>query len=239
LDDRSTGPPSRSDLAGPRFESIPKPGGGLRWLTRLDPAGDAEYRDAVRPLAGRIERALGPEVFAIRTRPAPGGWRLVSWGSARAAWRGALRRTIAETTRGTTFAVADIQDCYGSISPETIARLLGPEAEPTVAFLRRIHERGVRGLPIGPDPSAILANAVLSELDRAIRNTGARHLRWVDDVVLWGSRGDVGSALRALDDVAARVGLALHPGKTKFLTDLREARTVALGERDSSIIAAP
>jgi hypothetical protein len=239
LDDRSTGPPSRSEIGGPRFERIPKPDGRLRWLTRLDPAGDAAYREAVRPLAGRIERALGPEVFAIRTRPASGGWRLVSWGPARVAWRRTLRRAITEATRGTTFAVADIQDCYGSISPETIARLLGPEAAPTVDFLRRIHERGVRGLPIGPDPSAILANAVLSELDRAIRNTGARHLRWVDDVVLWGSRSDVGSALRALNDVAARMGLALHPAKTKFLADLREARTVALGERDSSIIAAP
>jgi reverse transcriptase-like protein len=163
----------------------------------------------------------------------------VSWGPARAAWRRALRGALTETTRDTAFAVADIQDCYGSISPETIATLLGPEAAPAVDFLKRIHERGARGLPIGPDPSAILANAVLSELDRAIRNTGARHLRWVDDIVLWGSRGDVGSALRSLDDVAARMGLALHPVKTRFLTDLREPRTVALGERDSSIIAAP
>jgi hypothetical protein len=239
LDDRSTGPPSRSDIAGPSFERIAKPDGRLRWLTRLDPAGDAAYREAVRPLAGRIERALGPEVFAIRTRPAPGGWSLVPWGPARAAWRRALRRAITEATRGTAFAVVDVHDCYGSISPETIARLLGPEAAPTVDFLRRIHERGVRGLPIGPDPSAVLANAVLSELDRAIRATGVRHLRWVDDVVLWGSRADVGHALSALDDVAARMDLALHQDKTKFLADRYEARTVALGERDSSIIAAP
>jgi hypothetical protein len=238
LDGRS-GPPSRNDAAGPGFEPIPKPDGGLRWLTRLDPAGDAEYREAVRPLAGRIERALGPEVLAIRTRPTPGGWRLASWRPARDVWHATMRRVLREATRETTFAVADVHDCYGSVSPETIATLLGPDAAHAVDFLRRLHEHGVRGLPIGPDPSAILANAVLSELDRAIRNTGARHLRWVDDIVLWGSRGDVGSALRALDNVAGRTGLALHPAKTKILTDLREARTVALGERDSSIIAAP
>ena len=239
MDDRSTGPPSRNDAAGPRFEPILKPDGGLRWLTRLDPGGDAEYREAVRPLAGRIERALEPDVFAIRTRPAPGGWRLAPWRPARAAWRKALRRVTIEAKRGTTFAVADVHDCYGSISPETIAALLGPEAARAVDFLRRFHERGVRGLPIGPDASAVLANAVLSELDRAIRNTGARHLRWVDDVVLWGSRGDVRHALRALDDAAARMNLALHPEKTRVLADRHEARTIALGERDSSIIAAP
>jgi hypothetical protein len=239
LDHRANGPPSRNDAAGPRFESIPKPDGGLRWLTRLDPAGDAEYREAVRPLAGRIERALGPEVLAIRTRPTPGGWRLASWEPARAAWQRTLRKITREGTRETTFAVADIHDCYGSISPETIAALLGPEAAHAVDFLRRVHEHGVRGLPIGPDPSAVLANAVLSEMDRAIRSTGARHLRWVDDVFLWGSRADVGHALRALDDVTALLGLALHREKTRFLADGREARAVALGTRDSSIIAAP
>jgi hypothetical protein len=237
LNDR--GPPSRDDAAGPHFESIPKPDGGLRWLTRLDPADDAEYREAVRPLAGRIERALGPEVLAIRTRPAPGGWRLASWGPARAAWHETLRNITREATPETTFAVADVHDCYGSISPETIAALLGPEAAHAVDFLRRVHERGVRGLPIGPDPSALLANAVLSEMDRAIRSTGARHLRWVDDVFLWGSCADVRHALSALDDVAARLGLALHREKTRFLADRHEARAVALGTRDSSIIAAP
>lgn len=236
---RATGPPSRNDAAGPRFESITKANGGLRWLTRLDPAGDAEYREAVRPLAGRIERALGPEALAIRTRPAPGGWRLASWEPARAAWQRTLRKVIREATPETTFAVADIHDCYGSISPETIASLLGPEAAHAVAFLRRVHERGVRGLPIGLDPSAVLANAVLSEMDRAIRSTGARHLRWVDDIVLWGSHDEVARALRALDDGAARMGLALHREKTRFLADRQEARAVALGTRDSSIIAAP
>jgi hypothetical protein len=239
LSGRSTGPPSRNDAAGPRFESIPKPGGGLRWLTRLDPAGEAEYRDAVRPLAGRIERTLGPEVFAIRTRPTSGGWRLASWGPARTAWQRTLRRIIDEAKRGTSFAVADVYDCYGSISPEIIGALLGPGAAPAIDFLRRIHERGVRGLPIGPDPSAVLANAVLSELDRAIRSAGARHVRWVDDIFFWGSRADVRHALRTLDDAAAGTGLALHPVKTRLLADRQETRGVALGSRDSSIIAAP
>jgi hypothetical protein len=193
----------------------------------------------VRPLAGRIERALGPEVFAIRTRPAPGGWRLASWGPARAAWHRMLRTIISEATRETTFAVADVHDCYGSISPETIAALLGPDAAHAVDFLRLVHEHGVRGLPIGPDPSAVLANAVFSEMDRAIRRTGARHLRWVDDVFLWGSRDDVRHALCALDDVASRMDLSLHRGKTRVLADRHEARAVALDARDSSIIAAP
>ncbi len=239
MDARSSRPPGRLDPAGPRFVAIPKPDGGLRWLTRLDPAGDAEYRRAVHPLAGRIERALGPEVFAIRTQPAPGGWRLAPWEPARTAWRRRLLAVIDGATRDTAFAVADIRDCYGSIPPGTIASLLGPEAAHAVAFLRSLQERGVRGLPIGPHASAVLANAVLAEIDRAVRATGARHLRWVDDVIVWGSRTDVARALVVLERTAATMGLALHGEKTRLLAGLPEARVVALGDRDSSIIAAP
>ena len=239
MDARSSRPPGRGDTTGPRFDPIPKPGGGSRWLTRLDPADDAEYRMAVRAPAGRIERALGPEVFAVRTQPSPSGWRLAPWGSSRACWRAAVREAICGATPDTAFAVADVRDCYGSIAPETIFSLLGPEAAHATAFLHRLRDRGVRGLPIGPDPSAVLANAVLSELDRAIRVTGARHVRWVDDHVVWGSRHDVRRALDAMERTAGTLGLALHAGKTRLLADREEARAVALGERDSSIIAAP
>jgi hypothetical protein len=64
-------------------------------------------------------------------------------------------------------------------------------------------------------------------------------VRWVDDVVLWGDRGEVRRAMAALAPAAAEVGLDLHPDKTRMLADREEARVVMLGDRDSSIIAAP
>jgi hypothetical protein len=208
-------------------------------VTRLDPAGGAAYRDAVRPLVGRIERSLGPEVFAVRAGHVESVRRSPSWAVARAAWRSALRLAIGEAAPGTAFAVADVRDCYGSISLETITVLLGPEAARAVALLHRFHERGVRGLPVGPEPSAVLANAALSRLDRAIRSAGARHLRWVDDVVLWGRAEEVRTAMAAMRTVGEAIGLALHRGKTRVFADREEAAVVLLGERDSSIIAAP
>jgi hypothetical protein len=237
--DRGPAPPPEAGARGLRFEPIPTPAGGIRWLTRLDPATDAAYRDAVRDLAGRIERSLGPEVFAIRTRPRRGAWRPDPWPPARAAWRRTLRGAIRDAAGGTTFAVADVRDCYASISPATIGAILGPGAAATIRVLRRLHEHGVRGLPVGPDASAILANAPLSRLDRAVRSSGVRHLRWVDDVVLWGGRGDVRRALARLEAAAAGMGLALRHEKTRILADRLEARTLLLGDRDSSIIAAP
>jgi len=234
---RPTRPAGRGDTRGPRSIPISKPGGGTRWLTVLGPADDAAYRAAVGTLVGRIERSLGPEVMAVRARPDDAGWTLAPWGPARAAWRRTIRRAILDAP-GATFAAADVRDCYASISLETIATLLGPEGAPAVALLRRF-ERDVRGLPVGPEPSAVLANAALSRLDRAIRSAGARHLRWVDDVVLWGPAAEVRTAMAAMRTAGEAIGLALHRDKTRVFEDRDEAAVVLLGERDSSIIAAP
>jgi len=238
--DRDRSRPGRDTSGdGIRFEAVPKRDGETRWLTRLDPAGEAAYRRALAPIAGRIERMLGSEVIALRTRPATGGWRLVSWRRSRVRWLGEIQAAIRSARRGTTFAVGDVRDCYGSIAPETLLEALGPRAAAAVDELRRFADAGVRGLPVGPEPSAVLANAILAELDRAARGSGAAHVRWVDDLVLWGARGDVLRALAALEGAAARHGLALHEGKTRLLADREELRSYALGSHDSSIIAAP
>jgi hypothetical protein len=205
----------------------------------LAPADGAAYRAAVEPLVTRIERSLGPEVLAVRARRRDAGWTLAPWRPARAVWRGNLDRAIRDAARGTRFAVADVRECYASVSPETIDALLGPEAAQAVALLRRFRARGVRGLPVGPEPSAVLANAALSHLDRAIRSIGVRHLRWVDDVVIWGPADEVPAAMAAMRAAGQEIGLHLHQDKTRVLEDREEAVAVLLGERDSSIIAAP
>ena len=235
---RPTRPMGRGDSLGPRSVPISKPGGGTRWLTVLDPADDAAYRAAVGPLVDRIERSLGPEVVAVRTRRGDAGWMLEPWGPARATWRSSIQRAILDAPEAT-FAVADVRDCYASISLETITALLGPEAAQAAALLRRFREGGVHGLPAGPEASAVLANAALSRVDRAIRNTGVRHLRWVDDVVLWGPGDEVLAAMAAMRTAGEAIGLELHRDKTRILEDRHEAAAVLLGERDSSIIAAP
>ncbi|HEX4941724.1 MAG TPA: RNA-directed DNA polymerase, partial [Actinomycetota bacterium] len=188
----------------------------------LGPADDAAYRAAVGPLVGRIERSLGPEVVAVRARRDHAGWTLAPWRAARATWRASIRRAILEAPEAT-FAVADVRDCYASISLETITALLGPEGAQAVALLHGFRERGVQGLPVGPEPSAVLANAALSRLDRAIRNAGVRHLRWVDDVILWGSAEEVRTAMVAMRTAGEAIGLELHRDKTRVFEDREEA----------------
>jgi hypothetical protein len=226
---------------------VPKPCGGVRWLTRLDPADDDAYRSAVTPLVGRIERSLGQEVLSTRAVIAGSRWGSAPWQPARVAWRALIRAAIAAAPRGTMFVVTDVRDCYGSIAPETIASLLGPAANDAVALLDRFRDEGVRGLPIGPAASAVLANAALGELDASLRAAGISHVRWVDDVVAWGARADVRGALRSLRIAAGAVGLELHEAKTILLEAPDDARAVLrsrtpsgpVGGRTTGIIAAP
>src|SRR5205807_804496 len=104
---------------------------------------------------------------------------------------------------------ADVRRCYPSITPGTVAGALeelgacGEDVRAVVALLDRFQEEGVSGLPVGPDPSAVLANAVLASVDRTLERLGCRHVRWVDDV--WASARDADHARSALD----RLRLAL------------------------------
>jgi hypothetical protein len=193
----------------------------------------------VTPLVGRIERALGPEVLAARAVASPAGWRAAPWRPAWAAWRATLGAALDGAPRGMAFLVADVRDCFPSIAPGTIAALLGPEAADAVDLLRRFTDGGVRGLPVGPQPSAVLANAALARLDASLRAAGVRHVRWVDDLVAWGPRGDVHRALRSLRRVAAALRLELHEEKTTVLDAPGDTRAVLLPRRPSPICGRP
>ena len=210
------------------LHQIPKPGGGDRVLTVLDPAGEAAYRDAVAAAApisgyarGAILDPMAPATLAV----------------ARGRWRAALHRAI---TPGACFVVSDVADCYPAITPAAVVagcRAAGApwaSIERVLAVLSRIRAAGAGGLPVGPAPSALLADVVLGIADRAAAQAGATVVRWVDDVAIVAP--GVGRARRAFDAWAAALrglGLEPHEGKTRTLTDHVEAWAQVTGLRPS------
>ena len=213
-------PPGRAPVG---LEPIAKPGGGFRWLARLDPADERDYRLLVARVTPRIERALGREVVANRVR-GRGSLRTVSlepWGSARRVYRRRLQVLFARDPAA--ILVADVRDCFGSIDPPATASALAElgsrdDTREIVRLLERFAEDGVPGLPIGPEPSAILANAVLARADRVLSAAGMAHVRWVDDIV--GVARDARHAERALSawrETLASLGLDVHEEKTRIL----------------------
>ena len=211
-----------------RRERRSKPGGDDRWLARLEPRDARTFRRLVLPLVPRIERSIGPGSYAVR---AAADGRLRPWPGARSAWRRAIRRSLVAAT-GSIVIVSDVRDCYPSVG-ERALEAIGCSRE-LGSFLRALADAGVRGLPVGPDPSAILANGVLAHADRLAASAGCRPIRWVDDVVFAaaGRRG----AIRAFDAWRrglAELGLEAHDGKTLMFTDLREALLTIDGARAS------
>ena len=159
---------------------------------------------------------------------------LAPWRPARARWLADIDRRL-RVARPPVVVVADVQDFYPSINPGSLTRALSgagvtaDDMAPVLTVLAWLREDGVQGLPIGPEPSAVLANAILAATDRALRAAGAPHLRWVDDVVAFAD--DLPHAIRATDALRRSLrsaGLDLHDGKTRVIPDPAEARSLLI-----------
>jgi hypothetical protein len=209
-----------------RFETIAKPFGGHRVLTHLGPGDSRRYETAVAAVVPVIERRLSSAVVANRASPTSRGFRLEPWTEARSRFERSLRRAAGRSASAA--FVGDVADCYGSMTPaivHTALRRVGVPEEFLGAIARLLgsfEARGVRGLPIGPAPSAVLANAVLAAVDEALERAGSGHVfRWVDDVVVVASGvHEAARSARAFHDALEALGLAPAETKCAVLDDL-------------------
>jgi hypothetical protein len=208
--------------------------GGSRRAIRLAAAEAIAYARAVAPLVPAIERRLDPDVYANRAvgRGSRAWTRLEPWRPARLGFDRAVCRLsgLGDVT------LVDVRRCYASIDPAVVEGSLHDLGRNEVAgvlrVLGRLERRGIRGLPIGPHPSAILANAVLGGMDRAIRRAGARHVRWVDDVAIAApTEAASARAIEAARDALAAIGLVLHDEKSRVLAAESLRRIASASER--------
>ncbi|HKZ75253.1 MAG TPA: RNA-directed DNA polymerase [Actinomycetota bacterium] len=214
--------------------------GGARWLSVLDAATTSAYAAAVARVAPAVEGALGGEVVANRVAlagPGPPFLRLQPWRPARARFLMTARRMSAAAG---TLLVADVHRCYPSILPELVGDSLvrlgceGSDVHDVVAVLEALTLAGVPGLPIGPNPSAVLANAVLAPADHALRAMGVRHLRWVDDFWVFAPDRTAGAAaLRQLRASLGDAGLTLAGEKTRLIDRPEDIVAAVAGGRIS------
>ncbi len=208
-----------------RLVPEPKPR-GVRWLARLDGPTASAYAAAVGPFVAAIEAALPPNVVAHRVERVdvePPAIHLEPWRAARIRFGAQVRGQVAGAAAA---LMADVRDCYGSISAEVVEdtlRRLGGRPERAAAvrrILERLQAEGVRGLPVGPEPSAVLANAVLLSVDRRLGREGLAHVRWVDDVIVaLSDAAAAAGALATLEEALADLGLELAPHKTRVVLD--------------------
>lgn len=206
------------------IERVPKPGGGHRVLVRLGGSDGRRYAAAVLAAMPAVERALRPTVFANRAGYGRTGRTILEpWTAARARYVRAVRAAGEGGERA--WFVGDVADCFGSIGPPVVGRALrSMGVDPGLArgiedLLHSFEDHGVRGLPIGPAPSAVLANAVLASVDDALaRAAGSPALRWVDDVVVpVAGVARARAVAEAYERSLGALDLRPHPLKTEVL----------------------
>lgn len=218
---------ARPPTLGARFDEairsqvIAKPGGGTRMLTHLGERDRRLFDRAVAAIVPAVERGLANGVMANRARTSAPGVELRPWASARRRFR---REVDAAARSSRAVFVGDVVECYASIQTLAVERALadlgaeGDDVARVCDLLRSFEERGVRGLPVGPAPSAVLANAVLAPVDRALREAADGPVfRWVDDVVAFASGRRAAERIagvfhRTLEDA----GLLAHPTKCRL-----------------------
>ncbi|HLW72240.1 MAG TPA: RNA-directed DNA polymerase [Candidatus Binataceae bacterium] len=101
----------------------------------------------------------------------------------------------------------------------------------TLEFWR--DQTGLRGLPIGPEASAVLGNLFLAPVDQSIIASGADHKRYGDDILIFTKTRALREAVvTLLDKELPMLGLTRSEEKTKLFDDPEEARE---NLRDSKI----
>lgn len=213
-------------LAGPpTLRPIASNGGALRWVTELHPVDALRYEALVRAVVRSADLTSSP--WGVANRTAPRG-RAVPFPEAARTWR-SLLGAVRTARPARSAMVSDVRRCYRSIGAGAVAEALGhagverDRSRAVTAFLGDVRNLGIEGLPIGPAPSAILADAVLAIGDRAALDHGVKILRWVDDVIII---GEARTVVRAFDAwAAALAGLGLEPNdaKTRRIARLGDA----------------
>jgi hypothetical protein len=225
------------DVGGQRASSEPRTRGrgeapqrSRRDLVVLHPALAARYEGVLASAAPAIETALPEGVLANRVAavdPDGSGFVLRSWHAERRLY---VRRVRALATRADAVLVTDVRRCYASIRIDVVERAVtsaGVERSTTsmrstvdaiASLLRRFDRLGIEGLPVGPEPSAVLANAVLAAVDERLISERFEHVRWVDDVVVaLRQPRDAARAIAVIDDALRSVGLRRHVAKTRVV----------------------
>ena len=188
----------------------------------MDPYDEVLLRIVVGRVAPALEAALNrsADVFSYRLERFPPAWTTIHYTDAQR-----MRRDRATELLSADDCVAmgtlDQRHYYPSIKPDVVASVVGTTKAPRgavrllAAFLAGIESMGgPPGLPIGPEGSGPIGNAVLIPVDVAIAALATGHVRYTDDSwVFVRAERDWGFVVDEYSDASSGVGLSVNWAK--------------------------
>ena len=219
---------------------IPKKSGILRPYTLLCVEDQIAYQAAVNLVAERMYRHVRPryfkEVFGHLYAGKSSQWFYRKWQKGHRAFNDAARKAVDKGYRIT--ASFDLTACYDSVDHGVLKHFLEKQfkcehefCELLTSWLSRWTATETRiyhnhGIPQGPLPSGLLAEAVLQHFDQNLRHErSVRYLRYVDDIRLFATReGQLRKILIRLDHLSKDIGLFPQASKISIheVTDIEE-----------------
>lgn len=169
---------------------VPKLVSGFRICTQLDPFDTILFTAMVYEYAGQIESGRIAVSKGIVHSHRLSLTKDGSFYVAKNPWDTFQLTSAKRAARGTQswVVVADIADCYTNLYHHRLenslsaARVSKPRVKSIMGFLGALSAGNSRGIPIGPQASALLAEICLDDVDRMLVNEGYRHVRYVDDI---------------------------------------------------------
>ncbi|WP_156040488.1 RNA-directed DNA polymerase, partial [Chondromyces apiculatus] len=166
---------------------VPKDAAAFRNAAQLDPIDSLLLAALVYEIGALIERRRSPvaeqRVFSYRFDPSADG-TLYSPDRWDAFWETSIRRAAVSSV----VLTVDITDFYNQIYHHSIENQLqacGLTAPATKIIMNLLKSSTVsvsRGIPIGPHPTHLLAEASLIPIDQLMAQRGLEYCRYVDDI---------------------------------------------------------
>jgi regulator of replication initiation timing len=200
----------------------------FRYVTQLDPLEYLAFTALIFEVGHLLEAIRVPKqqnvVFSWRFSPQADGQLF----DPNYRWFHFNQRCekLASEVRTKFVVVADIADFFQHIYLHPIERVLDratcrhPAAYCILRFIRNWNAFVSYGVPVGLSGSRLIAEAVLSEVDKSLLGSGRKYCRYSDDIrIFCKSERD---ARRALEDLAMVLfethGLTLQPMKTLIVS---------------------
>lgn len=208
----------------PRRFIVPKDEISYRQATQLDPQDSIILAAIVHQFGSGIEDRRKPQdiVFSYRFSPSTDHGLYSSQSGWNDFWA-AVREKSATTGA---ILYCDIADFYNQIYHHTVENQLIESGFPNqaVKWVIKLLEQSTagvsRGVPVGPHPIHILAEATLIPIDNSFTAQGISFLRYADDILIFCK--DTQQARNALSTVAnildQQQRLTLQRHKTRFLS---------------------